>query len=208
MPASAEFQAAAARSIEWYENVATKMHLHPVAFACDYMCRTGRVTLNDLRKRDPDLVALWAPVQIDEDLRESSVHRRELGVRGDLRQRPDWQELALELGLLRLEELDFVVLRQETDATRLFPVGLVREHSNVVVGAAVVAKHGLKARVLVAIDGAGEVFSRTGDSVFEPGHKRRYPPRPLTEREARAVEEALERQYAESLRRMEERSDG
>jgi 2-polyprenyl-6-methoxyphenol hydroxylase-like FAD-dependent oxidoreductase len=57
--ASSEFQAAAARSIEWYESVASRMDLDPVSFACDYMRRTGRVTLDDLRERDPRLVAAY-----------------------------------------------------------------------------------------------------------------------------------------------------
>ena len=53
---STDFQAAAAKSIAWYEHVSERMHLHPVAFACDYMCRTGRVTLGELRRRDPHLI--------------------------------------------------------------------------------------------------------------------------------------------------------
>jgi hypothetical protein len=151
--------------------------------------------------RDPDLEALWAPIQIDIDLRESSVHRRGLGVGGGRRRLPGWEDEALRLGIGRLEELGFAVLRRTTDATTLFPARLVHEHGNVVVGAVEVARYGLKVRVLVAIDGAGEVFSRTGDSIFEPGGPRRYPPRPLTEQEARAVEAVLEQ-------RMGERSDG
>ncbi|HVO88414.1 MAG TPA: FAD-dependent monooxygenase [Casimicrobiaceae bacterium] len=60
---SAEFQAAAAKSIEWYETVAARMHLDPVAFACDYMCRTGRVSIDDLRRRDPRLVEAYEALQ-------------------------------------------------------------------------------------------------------------------------------------------------
>ena len=41
-PGLVNFQAAAARSLDWYENVADKMHLDPVDFAYDYMRRTGR----------------------------------------------------------------------------------------------------------------------------------------------------------------------
>lgn len=52
-PASSSFQAAAGRSLDWYENVAAKMHLDPVAFAYDYMRRTGQVSHDDLRQRDP-----------------------------------------------------------------------------------------------------------------------------------------------------------
>ena len=53
---SSTFQTAAARSLDWYENVADKLHLDPVAFTVDYMCRTGQVDLEDLRNRDPFLV--------------------------------------------------------------------------------------------------------------------------------------------------------
>jgi 2-polyprenyl-6-methoxyphenol hydroxylase-like FAD-dependent oxidoreductase len=41
------------------EFVRTKLHLHPVAFAYDYMRRTGRVSHEDLRSRDPALVAAY-----------------------------------------------------------------------------------------------------------------------------------------------------
>jgi anthraniloyl-CoA monooxygenase len=56
-PASAEFQEAAARSLDWYESVDTKLHLSPLAFTYDYMTRTGKVTRDDLRKMDPAFVA-------------------------------------------------------------------------------------------------------------------------------------------------------
>ena len=58
-PGSDELQAAAVRSTEWYETVRAKLHLHPVAFAYDYMRRTGRVSHADLRRRDPALVAAY-----------------------------------------------------------------------------------------------------------------------------------------------------
>jgi anthraniloyl-CoA monooxygenase len=56
-PASAEFQEAAARSLDWYESVDTKLHLSPLPFTYDYMTRTGKVTRDDLRKMDPSFVA-------------------------------------------------------------------------------------------------------------------------------------------------------
>lgn len=56
-PASASFQAAAAKSLDWYENVADKLHLDPVAFAYDYMRRTGQVSHDDLKRRDPFFTA-------------------------------------------------------------------------------------------------------------------------------------------------------
>ena len=56
-PASSSFQAAAAKSLDWYENVAGKLHLDPVAFAYDYMRRTGQVSHDDLKRRDPFFTA-------------------------------------------------------------------------------------------------------------------------------------------------------
>lgn len=50
---SSSFQQSASRSLDWYENVAGKMHLDPVSFAYDYMRRTGKVSHEDLRQRDP-----------------------------------------------------------------------------------------------------------------------------------------------------------
>lgn len=58
-PASSNFQSAAARSLDWYENVADKMHLDPVSFAYDYMRRTGQVSHDDLRRRDPGFAAAY-----------------------------------------------------------------------------------------------------------------------------------------------------
>lgn len=58
-PASSSFQQAAARSLDWYENVADKLPLDPVAFAYDYMRRTGQVSHDDLRQRDPRFTRAW-----------------------------------------------------------------------------------------------------------------------------------------------------
>src|SRR5690606_296032 len=57
--ASSNFQHAAARSLDWYENVADKMPLDPVSFAYDYMRRTGQVSHDDLRQRDPGFTAAY-----------------------------------------------------------------------------------------------------------------------------------------------------
>jgi 2-polyprenyl-6-methoxyphenol hydroxylase-like FAD-dependent oxidoreductase len=51
--ASSAFQQSASLSLDWYENVADKMHLDPVRFAYDYMRRTGKVSHDDLQQRDP-----------------------------------------------------------------------------------------------------------------------------------------------------------
>ena len=57
--ASSNFQQAAARSLDWYENVADKLSMDPVAFAYDYMRRTGQVSHADLRQRDPFFTAAY-----------------------------------------------------------------------------------------------------------------------------------------------------
>jgi 2-polyprenyl-6-methoxyphenol hydroxylase-like FAD-dependent oxidoreductase len=57
--ASSGFQGAAARSLDWYENAAGKLHLDPVSFAYDYMRRTGQVSHDDLKQRDPHFTAAF-----------------------------------------------------------------------------------------------------------------------------------------------------
>jgi anthraniloyl-CoA monooxygenase len=52
-PSAQTFQLAASKSLDWYENVATRMDLDPVSFAYDYMRRTDQVSHDDLRARDP-----------------------------------------------------------------------------------------------------------------------------------------------------------
>lgn len=61
--ASSTFQAAAAASLDWYETVERRMHLDPVRFAYDYMRRTGQVTHEDLKQRDPRFAAAYERLQ-------------------------------------------------------------------------------------------------------------------------------------------------
>lgn len=65
---SSSFQGAAARSLDWYETVAGKLHLDPVGFAYDYMRRTGQVSHEDLRRRDPHFTAAYEAQNTDEPL--------------------------------------------------------------------------------------------------------------------------------------------
>ncbi|WP_139267518.1 MULTISPECIES: hypothetical protein [unclassified Beijerinckia] len=51
------FQAAAMKSILWYESVDERMPLEPVAFAYDYMMRAGRVDHERLRRQNPEFAA-------------------------------------------------------------------------------------------------------------------------------------------------------
>lgn len=60
---SSSFQQSASRSLDWYENVADKMHLDPVSFAYDYMRRTGKVSHEDLQKRDPQFAHAYEELQ-------------------------------------------------------------------------------------------------------------------------------------------------
>ncbi len=58
-PGSDMLQEAAIASAQWYESLAPKLALDPVSFAYDYLRRTGRVSHDDIRRRDPDLAAAW-----------------------------------------------------------------------------------------------------------------------------------------------------
>jgi hypothetical protein len=146
---------------------------------------------------DPDLARLWAPVQIDSELDESSVHRRELAVGAAGRRDPAWRELALGLAIDRLEEIGFVVLASDLDHGKVFPRGLGGEWANPIVGALVAAWRAYRVRLVVAIDGGGEVYTRSADTNYTPGEKRRYPPKPMTEREVEHVAELRRRRRAE-----------
>ena len=55
-PASSTFQSAASKSLDWYENISSKMHLDPISFAYDYMRRTDQVSHDDLATRDPHFI--------------------------------------------------------------------------------------------------------------------------------------------------------
>jgi anthraniloyl-CoA monooxygenase len=69
------FQAAASKSLDWYENVATKMGLDPVGFAYDYMRRTDQVSHDDLKRRDPHFTQAFEALRSapDRSLRESEM---------------------------------------------------------------------------------------------------------------------------------------
>jgi anthraniloyl-CoA monooxygenase len=58
-PGSDALQAAAVKSTEWYESVRSKLALDPVSFAYDYLRRTGRVSHEDVKRRDPALAAAF-----------------------------------------------------------------------------------------------------------------------------------------------------
>ena len=55
-PVIEEYQAAAFESMTWFENAREYMHLTPIELAFSLMTRSGRVTHEDLRKRDPQFI--------------------------------------------------------------------------------------------------------------------------------------------------------
>jgi anthraniloyl-CoA monooxygenase len=57
-PVIEEYQAAAYESMTWFENARQYMHLSPIEMAYSLMTRSGRVSYDDLKKRDPEFIAL------------------------------------------------------------------------------------------------------------------------------------------------------
>lgn len=56
-PVVEKFQRVAAHSFLWYERMREKWHLHPIAFAYDYLMRSGTIGHERLRERSPKFVA-------------------------------------------------------------------------------------------------------------------------------------------------------
>lgn len=60
-PVIEDYQAAAFESMRWFENAAQYMHLEPLELAYSLMTRSGRVSYEDLKKRDPDFINRLPP---------------------------------------------------------------------------------------------------------------------------------------------------
>src|SRR2546421_470456 len=58
-PVIEEYQAAAYESMRWFEKARQYMNLSPIELAYALMTRSGRVDLEDLKKRDPDFIATY-----------------------------------------------------------------------------------------------------------------------------------------------------
>ncbi len=56
-PIIEEYQAAAYESMLWFENASDYMHLSPTQLALSVITRSGRVSYEDLNKRDPNFIA-------------------------------------------------------------------------------------------------------------------------------------------------------
>jgi anthraniloyl-CoA monooxygenase len=55
-PVILDYQAAAFESMLWFENAAQYMHLSPIELAFSLMTRSGRVSYEDLKRRDPEFI--------------------------------------------------------------------------------------------------------------------------------------------------------
>lgn len=55
-PVIEDYQAAAFESMRWFENAEQYMHLSPIELAYMLMTRSGRVSYDDLKRRDPDFI--------------------------------------------------------------------------------------------------------------------------------------------------------
>ena len=59
-PVIQDYQAAAFESMIWFENAGKYMHLHPTELAYSLMTRSGRVSYDDLKRRDPEFIEKYA----------------------------------------------------------------------------------------------------------------------------------------------------
>ena len=60
-PIIEDYQAAAFESMKWFENAAQYMHLTPLELAYSVMMRSGRVSYEELKRRDPEFIAKLPP---------------------------------------------------------------------------------------------------------------------------------------------------
>lgn len=65
-PVIEEYQSAAFESMLWFEQVRNYVHLSPMDLAFSVMTRSGRVTYEDLKKRDPEFIRNFDESRPDE----------------------------------------------------------------------------------------------------------------------------------------------
>ncbi|HJZ49052.1 MAG TPA: FAD-dependent monooxygenase [Roseiflexaceae bacterium] len=103
-------QRAAAESQEYFEHVARYRHFAPIQFALHLLTRSGRITHDNLRQRDPDFVSQadrWFTESADEELtfERSNVQtawpERGEGFKRFLAPPPMWAPLALRGAVLK-----------------------------------------------------------------------------------------------------------
>ena len=62
-PVIQDYQAAAFESMIWFENAARYMNLSPIELAFSLMTRSGRVSYDDLKRRDPEFIRKYADLR-------------------------------------------------------------------------------------------------------------------------------------------------
>jgi anthraniloyl-CoA monooxygenase len=59
-----DYQAAALESMKWFENAAQYVHLSPMELAFSVMTRSGRVSYEELKKRDPEFIRQYEQTRV------------------------------------------------------------------------------------------------------------------------------------------------
>ena len=75
-PVIQDYQAAAFESMRWFENAAKYMHLSPLELAYSLMTRSGRVSYEDLKRRDPDFISQYEATDLTDRSRGSVKNLR------------------------------------------------------------------------------------------------------------------------------------
>jgi len=70
-PVIQDYQAAAFESMRWFENASKYMHLSPLELAYSLMTRSGRVSYEDLKRRDPDFISQYEATDLTDRSRGS-----------------------------------------------------------------------------------------------------------------------------------------
>jgi len=75
-PVIQDYQAAAFESMLWFENASKYMHLRPLELAYSLMTRSGRVSYEDLKRRDPDFISQYEATNLTDRSRGSVKNPR------------------------------------------------------------------------------------------------------------------------------------
>jgi len=75
-PVIQDYQAAAFESMRWFENASNYMHLSPLELAYSLMTRSGRVSYEDLKRRDPDFISQYEATDLTDRSRGSVKNPR------------------------------------------------------------------------------------------------------------------------------------
>src|SRR6185503_10448342 len=75
-PVIQDYQAAAFESMLWFENASKYMHLSPMELAYSLMTRSGRVSYEDLKRRDPEFISRYEATDLTDRSRGSVKNPR------------------------------------------------------------------------------------------------------------------------------------